>query len=74
MIKLLWVVAFVHAQSGPTTGRIKEETIFTNEVECSAFGEAMKGRVADYARGAAGLQWKNFVAVLYKCEPNGDPA
>jgi hypothetical protein len=74
MIKLLWVVTFVHAQSGPITGRVNETTLFANEAECKAFGESMKDRVADYARGAAQLDWKDYVAVKYSCQPNGDPA
>lgn len=73
MIKLIWMVAFVHAQAGPQVIRISETTTFDDLARCKFFGEAMKDRLADYARGVIKLDWKDKIAVAYKCEPSGQP-
>jgi hypothetical protein len=73
MIKLIWFAAFVHAQAGPQIVPISETTVFSDRAKCEAFGNLMKARLADYARGAAKLDWKDRVAVQFKCEPSGQP-
>jgi hypothetical protein len=74
VIKLIWFVAFVHAQAGPQVINIGETTAFRDMAMCDAFGKVMKDRLADYARGVAKLDWGDKVAVAFKCEPAGDPA
>jgi hypothetical protein len=73
MIKLIWFVAFIHAQAGPQVVKIGETTTFDDVARCNVFGEAMRVRLADYARGALHLDWPDKIAVQFKCEPSGDP-
>lgn len=73
MIKLIWFVAFVHAQAGPQVINIGETTAFKDDAMCQAFGKAMKDRLADYARGVLKMDWSDKVAVAFKCEPAGKP-
>jgi len=73
MIKLIWFAAFVHAQTGPQVITIGETTLFKDRALCEAFGKIMSARLADYARGVAKLDWRDRVAVQFKCEPNGQP-
>ncbi len=73
MVKLVWFVAFVHAQAGPQVINIGETTAFADDAMCQAFGKVMKDRLADYARGVVKLDWSDKVVVAFKCEPDGDP-
>ena len=73
MIKLLWFAAFIGLQ-GPQVAEISESTTFADEETCQAFGKIMSDRLADYARGAAHLDWNIRVRVGFKCSPNGHPA
>ena len=73
MIKLIWFVAFIHAQAGPQVVAVQDSEKLKDEEQCTLYGEAMKDRFADYARGAAHLTWQDKVAVQFKCEPDGDP-
>lgn len=68
MIKLIWFVAFVHAQAGPRVINIGETTVFKDMAMCEAFGKVMSDRVADYVRGLAKLDWSDSVAVQFKCQ------
>jgi hypothetical protein len=74
VIKLIWFVAFVHAQTGPQVIQVGETTLFRDDAMCQAFGAVMKDRLADYARGLAKLDWSDRVAIQWRCEPNGRPA
>ena len=71
MYVMMWLVAFVHAQSGPQVVPVGETTKFQNEAECMAFGQAMSTRMMDYTRGGAGLDWNDPVSVHYRCTPAG---
>jgi len=74
MIKLVWFVAFVHAQAGPGVMAIDETETFQDAAACDAYGASMKDRVADFARGVARLDWHDSLRVSFKCEPNGRPS
>lgn len=73
MIALIWIVATLSAQ-GPTVVSIPETTTFQTEAECIAFGDKMRSRTADFARGMMNLDWSAPVQVAFDCKPNGQPA
>ena len=69
MIGLVWLAAF-----GLNVAIITEETTFKDMAECTAFGETMASRAADYARGMYRLDWSYPVQIEFHCAANGQPA
>lgn len=72
MIKILWF-AVVMTAHGPVTLQVEERETFADNDKCLSFAARMAPRLADYVRGAAGLDWPDRVHISFKCEPNGQP-
>jgi hypothetical protein len=73
MIKLIWTVATLTVQ-GPLVADVPETSRFKNRAECTAFGERMTARLADWTRGALRADWQHGVDVTFRCEPDGEKA
>lgn len=72
MIALIWF-AVLMTPHGSAVLPIQETTTFATMDECKVFGEKMKSRTADYARGLARLDWNAPIYVAFKCAPAGQP-
>lgn len=73
MIKLIWFGAAMTLR-GVVPFEIEDSATFQTQKECTEYAEAMKGRAADWIRGATRSGWNFPVEIAGSCRSEERPA